>query len=138
MSQGNQQHPGLRAVFAVTAVCALLFSLFISGAIQGARAEAISGDAGFSQAAPCPMMLGAAVEHASAGHKGGGHTGKVDCPFCCLAAQAGAAVIPDRLGSVVRPPRIVSSPIVYVTAAAHDPQTAVANAANAARAPPAL
>jgi hypothetical protein len=137
MSQGLQQRIGLRAVFAVTAVCALLFTLLISGAMQGARAEASSGDAGYSHTAPCPLASGA-IERGSAGHKGGGHTGKVDCPFCCLAAQAGAAVIPDRLGSAVRPPRIVSSPIVYVTAAAHDPQTAVANAANAARAPPAL
>ncbi|QGM46832.1 DUF2946 family protein [Methylocystis heyeri] len=135
MSQGSEKRVGLRAIFAVTAVCALILSLFVSGAMQGAHAET-PADAVVAQSAPCPLM--SAGDHSAAGHNKSGHSGKVDCPFCCLAAHAGAAVLPDRIGSAVRPPKIASSPVVYFALFIRDPQTAISNAVNAARAPPAI
>jgi hypothetical protein len=141
MSQGSEKRVGLRAIFAVTAVCALIVSLFVSGAVQGARAEA-PFDGALAQSTPCPLMSAgdhsAAAQAALPGHGKSGHSGKVDCPFCCLAAHAGAAVLPDRIGSAVRPPKIASSPIVYFALFIRDPQTAISNAVNAARAPPAI
>ena len=129
MSQSPIKRLEVRAIFAAMAVCALVFSLFVSGAVQGAHAAQSSG---VSAQGDMPCHQWAGPSHATPDHKGG-HSGKVDC----LAAQAAAAVLPDRLATFVRPLRIASSRVSYSAFLAPEPETAISNAVNGARAPPA-
>ena len=59
------------------------------------------------------------------------------CPDCCLAAHAGAAVLPERFAIVTRPMRIAASRVRYFALTTHEMEAAVSNAVNGARAPPA-
>jgi hypothetical protein len=137
MSQGSAKRVDARAIFAATAVCALIFSLFVSGAMQGAHAAGSMRMAVGATTSCHHLEASALTSTAAPDHHKGGHSGKVDCPFCCLAAHAGAVVLPDRLATFVRPLRIPSSRVLYSALSTHEPEIAASNAVNGARAPPA-
>ena len=97
MSQGSARRVNVRAMFAATAVCALIFSLFVSGAMQGAHAAGSMRMAVGAAASCHHLEASAPASSAAQDHHKGGHSGKVDCPFCCLGGacrRRGAAGSP--------------------------------------------
>ncbi len=136
MSQMRAQGGVVRAASAVVAVCALIFSLLVSGAAHGPHAYNVGARAAHSAGA-CHNPAGAAdvVNKASQPVRGGDH---IDCAQCCLAAVAGAAVLPGRVATLSRPPQLSSSPVRYFAFPTRKPETAASRAVNGARAPPAL
>jgi hypothetical protein len=138
MSQMRAMRIELRAIVAVTSVCALIFSLLIAGTMYRPRygASHITAQQQDAQLATCHDVMQHMQAHGSSTpmNDGSHHTG---CPGCCLASLASAAVLPERLATLQRPMR-VASPISYYAFSAHEPETNISSAVNGARAPPVL
>lgn len=140
MSQTQAKRRESRAIFAVAAICALVFGLVVSGAAQASRASAghllsAHGPAASSVTCDHPdYAVDAAHHHSGPGEKSPGHT---KCPDCCLAAHAGPAVLPERVGTPTRPALERAAPIAYVALSAREPESSHSSAVNGARAPPA-
>ncbi len=56
------------------------------------------------------------------------------CPDCCLAAHAGAAVLPERSAVLMRPPTETAATVHYYAGSARQPESLSFSAANGARA----
>jgi len=124
-----------RAFFVIGAICAVAFGLVAPGV--NAAASPLSAQATID----CPHHFATSVSSAShhlsqpphtPRHAGFGH-----CPDCCLAAHAGAAVLPLRSASFARPERRVASGMRYAPYRSSALTLIAAVAANGARAPPA-
>ncbi|MBM3563117.1 MAG: hypothetical protein FJX48_08190 [Alphaproteobacteria bacterium] len=138
MSQLRAMRREFRAAFAVAAVCALVFSLLVSGAVR--PAHAFPGSAGVacdhseyvvkSHAAPAKNWIDAQPRGAPShfGHK---------CPACCLAAHANSAVLPERVASFARPVAPAAT-IHHRAIAARPSESLTGSGANGARAPPSI
>ena len=139
MSRIRAMRSELRAIFAAGAACALVFSLLVSGAAIGARRPATSaGAGGYTTIACLHDRDGSSSSFGTASSKpSGGQTEHIHCPDCCLATQAGSAVLPERLATIARPAPAAEH-ASYTVFASHEPIAAVSNTANGARAPPAL
>jgi hypothetical protein len=137
MSQMRAMRVELRAIFAVAAVCALIFSLLVAGAMHQPRGDGLNNIAQQQEhVATCHDLARHLDANGSSTPANDGRQDHAGCPYCCLAALAGSAVLPERLATITRPVR-ASSPVFYYAFSAHEPDTAVASAANGARAPPA-
>lgn len=121
----------MRAAFAVAAICALVFGLFVSGAPHVSRGET-------SMQASAAERLATCHDYSSAVPKGqtpdGGRKTRADCP-CCLAAHASPAVLPERSALLTRLDR-TASPALYLAPAAAPTRLSVSQTVNGARAPP--
>jgi hypothetical protein len=127
----------MRAIFAVSLAFALIFGLFVSSVLYGARGSAF-GQAAQGLSFSCHSWAVSATQSAKgAPARSDGHSGAAGCPDCCLAAHAGAAVLPGRFATVTRPMRVAASRVRYFALATHEMEAAVSNAVNGARAPPA-
>lgn len=135
MSHMGRLSIGTRAIFAVAAVCALVFGLLVSGAAQSARGETAmrASFAGAAHLAMChDHSFGASKGEAP--HQENDGTARSGCA-CCLAAHAGAAILPEREAAFIRLER-ASAPVLYLAASERPPRSAALDAANGARAPP--
>lgn len=137
MSQVRAVCLQFRAAFAVAAICALFFGLVTSGAAQAShdlRADlsAAAGDVACDRHPAQPAGDAVAPGRADP-RKHHGH-----CPDCCLAAHAGAAVLPERCAPVFAPTALRPRPIVYFAHATRAPESFLSSDVNGARAPPAL
>jgi hypothetical protein len=132
MSHTGAQRKELRAIYAIAAVCALVFALLVSGApyrISSAAADLRAGD---------HVALGDchnALRDAGAGTPDRPVKKGASCP-CCLAAHSGPAVLPDRVFIALRR-EAVAQPADYRGFAAAPPPFALSQAVNGAGAPPA-
>ena len=137
MSHRRTMRVNMRAIFAVSLAFALISGLFVSSVLYGARAPAFGRTAqGF--AVSCHNWAVSTTQSANgAPARPDGHSGAVGCPDCCLAAHAGAAVLPERFATVARPMRVAASRVRYFALTTHEMEAAVSNAVNGARAPPA-
>jgi hypothetical protein len=132
MSQMRALRLKLRAIAAVAAICALIFSLLVAGAHRP-RHDASHKTA--QDAAICHDLgrhLDAIGSWTPTKDK---HSDRAECPYCCLASLAGSAVLPGRIATLARPIRAASI-ISYYAFSALEPETIVASAVNGARAPP--
>ncbi len=133
MSHVRAQSGGLRAVSAVAAICALVFALLVSGSTRGGHL--VHAQSSAEGAVACHNLGGELTTNKSSQPaRGGDH---IDCGQCCLAAVAGAAVLPGRVATLSRPPQLSSSPVRYSAGKALKLKTAAPPAVNGARAPPA-
>jgi hypothetical protein len=139
-----------RGLFAVAAMCALIFGAFASGVFFGAHA----GPGSQSVAAvstPCPHHMAghdlaaqdlaaqdlAAQSGDEAPAHSRGHGSLAGCPDCCLSAHGGAAVLTPRGVSSALPMREATSRVRYFAVSTRADEQAVVIVANGARAPPA-
>lgn len=136
MSQMRAMRSELRAIVAVAAVCALIFSLLVAGAMHRPRGDGLN-DLPQKQAhvATCHGLAGHLGANGSSTPANDGQQDHEGCPYCCLAALAGSVVLPERLATIARPAR-ASSPVSYYAFSAQEPETPLSNSANGARAPP--
>ncbi len=128
-----------RAAIAVGASYALIFGLLVTGAPRPAHAfvgvsanDSIACEPAIHHAgrqAATPAKDSAPAPDGSPAHK---------CPDCCLAAHAGAAVLPERIAVLTRPPAERPAIIHYHAGSARQPESLSSGAANGARAPPVL
>lgn len=134
MSQGRGQRIGLRAIFAIAAVCALVFSLLVSGAPHVSRGFATThaSSRGDVRPAVCHDYVVDASEGATP--DGGGRKKRAECP-CCLAAHAGPAVLPERTATLTRLAP-TATPAVYRAPTHALPRFSLLQTVNGARAPP--
>ena len=120
----------MRALIVALLVCVL--SLGQIGAVaahDGSRTEGLSTHA--MAKAHCAVMA------RDAGSVGGHHkhSGSPNCPLCCLLA--GAAVLPERFGTIIRVERAPASRDFFIIALiSHEPESLVSPTVNGARAPP--
>lgn len=123
-----------RAAISVAAICALIFGLLVTGAAR--PAHALQNDFGKTAIAcdHAAHLSGAATDPEPARNGSLGHK----CPDCCLAAHAGAAVLPARSVAVTRPSSAPSATVHYASGTARQPDSLAASPANGARAPPAI
>ncbi len=137
MSHRRTMRVTMRAIFAVSLAFALISGLFVSSVLYGARAPALGQTAqGFS--VPCHNWAVSTPQSANgAPARPDRHSGATGCPDCCLAAHAGAAVLPERFAIVTRPMRVAASRVCYFALTTHEMEASVSNAVNGARAPPA-
>lgn len=127
----------MRAIFAVSLASALISGLFVSSVFYGARGPAF-GQAAHGLSFSCHSWAASATQSAKgAPVHPDRHSGAAGCPDCCLAAHAGAAVLPDRFATTARPMRVAVSLVRYFALTTHEMEAAVSNAVNGARAPPA-
>jgi len=127
----------MRAIFAVSLAFVFISGLFVSSVLYGARAPELGQTAqGFS--VPCHNWAVSTPQSANgAPARPDRHSGATGCPDCCLAAHAGAAVLPERFAIVTRPMRVAASRVRYFALTTHEMEASVSNAVNGARAPPA-
>lgn len=123
---------GVRAIFAIVSVCALVFGLLVTGAPHTFAAGKRIGAHGV--ASFCHDRDSGVADHATPG-KGGEKQGRSSCP-CCLAAHAGPAVLPERFALVLRV-EPAATPAVYLSRPATLPHFTLRQIVNGARAPPA-
>lgn len=134
MSQMRAMRFELRAMVAVIAVCALVFSLLIAGAAHRMH-DGSSGKIalqGKTHAVMCHDRVSAFDPSTPS------KNGPVDhktCPDCCLAALVVSAVLPDRVATLARVIR-AAAPISYVAFATRELEAPSSGAVNGARAPP--
>jgi len=127
----------LRAIFAVSLAFALISGLFVSSVLYGARAPAL-GRTAQGLSVSCHNWAASTTQSANgAPARPDRHSGATGCPDCCLAAHAGAAVLPERFAIVTRPMRVAASRVRYFALTTHEMEASVSNAVNGARAPPA-
>ena len=127
----------MRAIFAVSLAFALISGLFVSSVLYGARAPAL-GRTAHGLSIPCHNWAVSTTQSAKgAPARPDRHSGADGCPDCCLAAHAGAAVLPERFATAARPMRVAASRVRYFALTTHEMEAAVSNAVNGARAPPA-
>lgn len=139
MSQLRAMRREFRAALAVAAVCALMFSLLLSGATRPAHAFADQGGIACDHAAYVAGLHPTAAQKGSSTQRDGLPTHSPrSCPDCCLNAHASHAVLPERLISVARPNAERAAPIQLCAVAAQPPESFTANGANGARAPPSI
>jgi hypothetical protein len=139
MSQLRAMCRKFRAAFAVSAICALIFGLLVTGAAMPAHASinASTGDGiACDHASYVAGVQAIATQKDGAPMRGGSLAHA--CPDCCLAAHAGAAVLPERIATVTRPAAERPVTIHYCSGSARQPESLAWNAANGARAPPAI
>jgi hypothetical protein len=127
----------MRAIFAVGLSFALIFGLFVSSVLYGARNPAF-GHVAQEPSVSCHNWAASTTQSVKgAPARPDRHSGVAGCPDCCLAAHAGAAVLADRFAIVARPMRVAASRVRYFALTTHEMEAAVSNAVNGARAPPA-
>lgn len=129
MSQMRATVVNLRAFFAIAAVCALVFSLVLSGSGVARATSSYPGQA----IEPCHSADAEPFDSGSTLPRGG----HPKCPDCCLAAHANAATLPDRLANDVRPSRVAWASVAYALRSDGEPEPAPVSSVNGARAPPA-
>ncbi len=135
MSQLRAMRREFRAAFAVAAVCALMLSLLVSGAIR--PAHAFAGVACDHSAYLVGPHVAVAQDSTEAKRHGAPARSAGKCPDCCLAAHASSAVLPERVASVARPAAPAAT-IQLNAAAARPPKSLTSSSANGARAPPSI
>jgi hypothetical protein len=137
MSQMRAMRVGLRAIAAVIAVCALVFSLLVAGATHHMREGASANIAPQRQAhmAVCHDYTLQLSAFGSSTPADDGPVDRTSCPDCCLAALMASAVLPERIATFARPMR-AAAPISYFAFAPNESDASVSGAVNGARAPP--
>jgi hypothetical protein len=128
-----------RAFPAIWVMAALVLGLLSSG-FPSARASASASSERFVACHQFSSELYVAAGRAEAhsrGHDTGKHGSFAGCPDCCLAAHAGAAVLPEREPAFARPLRAAVARIRYSSVSEGVTNSAPIAAANGARAPPA-
>lgn len=139
MSQLRAMRQEFRAALAVAAVCALMFSLLLSGATRPAHAFADPGGIACDHAAYVASLHATAAQKGGATQRDGSPTHSThSCPDCCLSVHAAPAVLPERVASALRPPAERPSEIRHCGVATQPPESFAANGANGARAPPSI
>ena len=137
MSHRRTMRVTMRAIFAVSLAFALISGLFVSSVLYGARAPAF-GRTAQGLTVSCHNWAVSTPQSANgAPARPDRHSGATGCPDCCLAAHAGAAVLPERFAIVTRPMRVAASRVRYFALTTHEMEASVSNAVNGARAPPA-
>lgn len=139
MSQLRAMRRGYRAASAVAAVCALIFSLLLSGAARPSYAFVERIDVACDHSAYHDGQDSAVAQRPTEARRHGaparsGHK----CPDCCLAAHAGSAVLPERVAWVTQPDAERSAEIRHSVVATPPPESFASSAANGARAPPSI
>ena len=125
----------MRALVAALLVCVLAIGQIGAAAAHDAGPSGPSPHA-LGKSAHCAAMAHLASDAGAAGghHK---HTGSPGCPLCCLLA--GAAVLPERVGTPIRVARDPATRDSFVIALiSHEPESLVSPTVNGARAPPLL
>jgi len=138
MSQLRAMRREFRAAFAVAAVCALMLSLLLSGAVR--PAHAFAGPIGVAcdhSAYLAGLHVAVAQDGTETQRRGAPAQSGHKCPDCCLAAHANSAVLPERVASVARPAGRPAT-IHHSSVAAQPPESFTSGGANGARAPPSL
>ncbi len=137
MSQLRHISRSIRAVIAIAAAWALMFSISASGAGAAAATDIVfknnsSANVGLFACFKRHMtQRGDPVGEKTSPGQG---AAKHHCP-CCLAAHTAAAVLPQRLATPAAPLR-APIPICVLTATAHEPESLAFHSAHGARAPP--
>ncbi|MBM3553719.1 MAG: hypothetical protein FJX45_18730 [Alphaproteobacteria bacterium] len=138
MSQLRAMRREFRAAFAVAAVCALLFSLLVSGAVRSAHAFAGSISVACDHSEYLAGSPGVSVQDQTETQRRGAPAQTAHkCPDCCLAPHANSAVLPGRVASVARPASRPAT-IHHSAVAAEPPESLTSSGANGARAPPSI
>ena len=142
MSLGAAMGARIRAFVVFGALCALTIGLIVptfSAAATSFRGHATLGCPHHAAAKAASLSTNVSISSERAGAPlAPCHSGFAGCPGCCLAAHAGAAVLPSRNASFARPERRIASRISYADYAASAIKPAAVHAANGARAPPAV
>ncbi|MCC3245555.1 hypothetical protein LG047_09510 [Methylocystis sp. WRRC1] len=139
MSQGRDISDRLRAAIAVVAIWSLMFSVVTSGAVNASAATFALRNNAAASVGLFACFKRHMTHHAdAAGEAAPEKRTSTDrhCPDCCLAAHAGAAVLPERLATVVRPAP-AAAPVAYRVATSREPKSVPPPRVNGARAPPA-
>lgn len=140
MSQMRVLYRELRAVLSTAMVCAIVFGLVFSGVAQTAGRKSAHHSGGRTGAySTCVERLAHArgSEHRAAPASDDDQSSSRECPNCCLAAHAAAAVLPERFGVVERPPVENRAFAFPALTSARSPKTFLTQSVNGARAPPA-
>lgn len=145
MSHARVISSSFRAAVAVAVTWALTFGLVVSGSASmrnfsngisrsGAQAMNIAAETG---AFACVRHTAADATKDSSSPGDNGRRGH-NCPDCCLAAHAAAAVLPERIATAMRPVAVADRPVHYAAALAQEPESLLSRSVNGARAPPSL
>ncbi|MEK4032695.1 DUF2946 family protein [Methylocystis sp. IM3] len=137
MSQLRHISRSVRAVIAIIAAFALMFSVSASGAAAADATDIVLKNNSSASAGLFACFKRHMTQRADSGaEKTTQEQGpaKHHCP-CCLAAHSAAAVLPPRLATPAAPLR---APIRFclLAATAHEPESVAFHAAHGARAPP--
>jgi hypothetical protein len=133
MSHWRARTGELRAIFAIAAICALLFGLLVSGAHLRLGSDTLARQAA-SAADAHVVCHHQAIDQSQDEKSNGGDEAKRGCP-CCLAAHAGPVVLPERAAASTRIERTALRAL-YVASAEPAPRSIEPHAVNGARAPP--
>ena len=137
MSHRRTMRVTMRAIFAVSLAFALISGLFVLSILYGARAPAL-GRTAQGLSVSCHNWAVSTTQSANGTPaRPDRHSGATGCPDCCLAAHAGAAVLPERFAIVTRPVRVAASRVRYFALTTDEMEASVSYAVNGARAPPA-
>lgn len=138
MSHLRAMYREFRSAFAVSVIYALIFGLLVTGAARPAHAF-IGASANDSVACDHAIHLDGRQAATPAKDSAPAPDGSLarKCPDCCLAAHAGAAVLPERIAVLTRPPAKRPATIHYCAGSARQPEGLSSGPANGARAPPA-
>ncbi len=138
MSQLRPISSGIRAAIAVVVVWALMFGVATSGAAAASAADVSlrNGPNGGAGLFACfKRHMTQRVDVADEKSSDRQPVSKRHCPDCCLAAQAVAAVLPERLSTIARPSQ-APQPVAYLDATSREPESFSSRTVNGARAPP--
>lgn len=137
MSQSHVIRGKLREIITIIAVLSLMFSVSFSAAAAASASDLVvrsDGTAGVGLFACFKHHMTQRADATTDKTKDTKSAGKHHCP-CCLAAQAAAAVLPERL-PIFAAPVASSTRVDYLADASDAPRLVPDRRANGARAPP--